>query len=43
MYILIKNIYLIGYLKPYEKNVRIMEPGLLQEVLKKAAKKDMEN
>ena len=32
-----------GKLKTLRKNIRIMEPGLLQEVLKKAAKRDMEN
>ena len=26
-----------------QKNIRIMEPGLLQEVLKKAAKRDIKN
>ena len=29
--------------KTLRENIRIMKPGLLQKVLKKAAKKDMEN
>ena len=32
-----------GKLKTLRENIKIMEPGLLQEVLKKAAKMDMEN
>ena len=29
--------------KTLQENVRIMEPGLLQEILKKAAKRDVKN
>ena len=32
-----------GKFKTLQKNIRIIEPGLLQKVLKKAAKRDMEN
>ena len=32
-----------GKFKTLRKNVRIMEPGSLQKVLKKAAKGDIEN
>ena len=30
-------------LRTLRKNIKILNPGLLQEVLKKAAKRDMEN
>ena len=30
-------------LKTLQENIKIMEPGLLQEVLKKAVKRDMKN
>ena len=32
-----------GKFKTLQENIKIIEPGLLQEVLKKAAKRDMEN